>query len=40
VEEVIKKGGFDLVFERGAEIDVKPQYEITRKVIESMNKLK
>ena len=40
VEEVIKKGGFDLVFERGAVIDVKPQYDITRQVIERMNQLK
>ncbi|WP_205902078.1 OmpH family outer membrane protein, partial [Pseudomonas viridiflava] len=40
VEEVIKKGGFDLVFERGAVIDVKPQYDVTRQVIERMNQLK
>ncbi|MDE1165977.1 MAG: OmpH family outer membrane protein [Pseudomonas sp.] len=37
VEEVIKNGGFDLVLERGAVIDVKPQYDITRQVIERMN---
>ncbi|PWB34584.1 hypothetical protein DCO48_05415 [Pseudomonas sp. SDI] len=37
VEEVIKKGAFDLVLERGAVIDVKPQYDITRQVIERMN---
>ena len=37
VEEVIKKGGYDLVLERGAVIDVKPQYDITRQVIERMN---
>ncbi|WPP01043.1 OmpH family outer membrane protein [Pseudomonas sp. HR96] len=40
VEEVIKKGGFDLVLERGAVIDVKPQYDITRQVIERMNQSK
>jgi len=40
VEEVIKKGAYDLVFERGAVIDVKPQYDITRQVIERMNQLK
>ena len=40
VEEVIKKGAFDLVFERGAVIDVKPQYDVTRQVIERMNQLK
>ena len=37
VEEVIKKGNFDLVLERGAVVDVKPQYDITRQVIERMN---
>ncbi|MGV8844223.1 MAG: OmpH family outer membrane protein [Pseudomonas sp.] len=40
VEEVIKKGNFDLVFERGAVIEVKPQYDITRQVIERMNQLR
>ena len=29
-EEVIKTGNFDLVLERGAVIDVKPQFDITR----------
>ena len=37
VEEVIKTGNFDLVLERGAVIDVKPQFDITRQVIERMN---
>ncbi|UVE16679.1 OmpH family outer membrane protein [Pseudomonas sp. LS44] len=40
VEEVIKKGGFDMVLERGAVVDVKPQYDITRQVIERMNQLR
>nr|WP_239482016.1 OmpH family outer membrane protein [Pseudomonas insulae] len=40
VEEVIKSGGFDLVLERGAVVDVKPQFDITRQVIERMNKLR
>lgn len=40
VEEVLKKGGYDLVLERGAVIDVKPQYDITRQVTERMNQLK
>ncbi|ARU89372.1 OmpH family outer membrane protein [Pseudomonas sp. M30-35] len=40
VEEVIKKGSFDLVLERGAVIDVKPQYDITRQVIDRMNQLR
>ena len=40
VEEVIKGGNFDLVLERGAVIDVKPQLDITRQVIERMNKLR
>jgi outer membrane protein len=38
VEEVIKQGNYDLVLERGAVVDVKPQYDITRQVIERMNK--
>jgi outer membrane protein len=37
VEEVIKQGNYDLVLERGAVVDVKPQYEITRQVIQRMN---
>lgn len=40
VEETIKQGSFDLVLERGAVVDVKPQYDITRQVIEKMNKSK
>jgi outer membrane protein len=38
VEQVLKGGSYDLVLERGAVVDVKPQYDITRKVIELMNK--
>ncbi|WP_437881495.1 OmpH family outer membrane protein [Pseudomonas sp. LRF_L74] len=37
VEDVIKAGNFDLVLERGAVVDVKPQLDITRQVIERMN---
>jgi len=33
VEEVIKKGNYDLVFERGAVVDVKPQFDITRRSV-------
>lgn len=40
VEETIKKGGYDMVIERGAVVDVKPQYDITRQVIERMNQLR
>ncbi|MBD1587841.1 OmpH family outer membrane protein [Pseudomonas typographi] len=40
VEAVIKQGNFDLVLERGAVVDVKPQYDITRQVIERMNQAK
>nr|WP_194719562.1 OmpH family outer membrane protein [Pseudomonas typographi] len=40
VEAVIKQGSFDLVLERGAVVDVKPQYDITRQVIERMNQAK
>ncbi len=38
VEQVLKAGSYDLVLERGAVVDVKPQYDITRQVIEIMNK--
>ncbi len=37
VEEVIKAGAYDLVLERGAVVEVKPQFDITRQVIERMN---
>ncbi|SDS55499.1 OmpH family outer membrane protein [Pseudomonas oryzae] len=40
VEEVIKQGSYDLVLERGAVVDVKPQFDITKQVIERMNKLR
>jgi len=40
VEEIISKGNFDLVIERGAVVDVKPQYDITRQVIERMNQMR
>ena len=40
VEEVIKKGSYDLVLEQGSVVEVKPQYEITRQVIERMNQLR
>lgn len=39
VEEVIKKGSYDLVLEQGSVVEVKPQYDITRQVIERMNQL-
>ena len=37
VEDVIKSGGFDIVLDRNAVVDVKPQFDITRQVIERMN---
>jgi outer membrane protein len=37
VEEVIRNGSYDIVLERGAVVDVKPQFDITRQVIERMN---
>ncbi|MCC6077059.1 OmpH family outer membrane protein [Pseudomonas sp. GCM10022188] len=40
VEEVIKQGNYDLVLERGAVVEVKPQFDITKQVIERMNKLR
>lgn len=40
VEEVIKSGDYDLVLERGAVVEVKPQFDITRQVIERMNQMR
>lgn len=40
VEEVIKTGNYDLVLERGAVVEVKPQFDITKQVIERMNQLR
>jgi len=37
VEEVLQKGAYDLVLERAAIVDVKPQFDITRQVVERMN---
>lgn len=39
VEEAIRAGGYDMVIERGAVVDVKPQYDITRKVVDRMNQM-
>ena len=40
VGAVIRKGSFDIVFDRSAVVNFKPQYDITRQVIELMNQLK
>jgi len=40
VEEVIKKGAYDLVIDRAALVDLKPSLDITKQVIERMNQLK
>ena len=40
VEDVLKSGNYDIVLERGAVVDVKPQYDITLRVIERMNQLR
>ena len=37
VEDVIRGGNYDIVLERGAVVEVKPQFDITRQVIERMN---
>lgn len=39
VEEALKAGGYDLVLESGAVVDVKPQYDITKEVIDRLNKM-
>lgn len=40
VEESLKAGGYDLVLESGAVVDVKPQFDITKQVIDRLNKMK
>ncbi len=40
VETVLKSGNYDIVLERGAVVDVKPQFDITLRVIERMNQLR
>lgn len=37
VEDVLKSGNYDIVLERGSVVDVKPQLDITLRVIERMN---
>ena len=37
VEEVLKSGNYDIVLERGSVVEVKPQLDITLRVIERMN---
>ena len=40
VEEVLKAGKYDLVIDRNAVVDVKPQLDITLRVIERMNQMR
>ncbi|MFB1010120.1 MAG: OmpH family outer membrane protein, partial [Thiopseudomonas sp.] len=40
VEEVLKAGNYDLVLDRDAVIEVKPQLDITLRVIERMNQMR
>lgn len=40
VEGALKAGGYDLVLESGAVVYVKPQYDITKQVIDRLNKMK
>lgn len=40
VEAAIKAGGFDLVLDRSAVVDVKAEYDITRQVIERLNSIR
>lgn len=37
VETVLQSGNYDLVIDRSAVVDVKPEYDITRQVIERLN---
>ena len=40
VEEVIKAGNYDLVIDRAAVVEVKPNLDITRQVIERLNSMR
>lgn len=40
VADTIKAGNYDLVLERGGVVEVKPQYDITKQVIDRLNKMK
>lgn len=40
VEDVLKAGNYDLVIDRNAVVDVKPQLDITLRVIERMNQMR
>lgn len=40
VQDAVKEGGYDLVLESGAVVNVKPQYDITKQVIDRLNKMK
>ena len=40
IEQISKEQSFDLVLQRGAAAYVKPEFDITRKVIERLNKMK
>lgn len=40
VEETIKRGDYDVVVEASAVVNVKPQFDITRQVIERMNQIR
>lgn len=39
VADSLKSGGYDLVLESGSVVDVKPQYDITKEVIDRLNKM-
>lgn len=40
VETVLKAGDYDLVIDRSAVVEVKPQFDITRQVIERLNSMR
>jgi len=40
VEAVLKAGDYDMVIDRAAVVEVKPQFDITRQVIERLNSLR
>ncbi|MFD1699940.1 OmpH family outer membrane protein [Halopseudomonas phragmitis] len=40
VEAVLQAGSYDLVIDRSAVVDVKPEFDITRQVIERLNSMR
>lgn len=40
IDQVVKDGGYDLIIQKGATVDVNPQLDISLRVLEQLNKLR